>query len=68
VTDLPEITDVRRLAIRPGDRLVITSPEWLSRQDIAETSARVRAALQLPDDVPVVVLGSGMTLEVVHDG
>ena len=53
MTDLPEITAVTRLDIRPGDRIVITAPERLTYAQVdeigldAETvaGARTRTAL-----------------------
>lgn len=59
-----EITDVQRLALKPGDRIIVRVPQRLDDSQAAYVAERVRAILRLPDDVPLVVLPGGMTLEV----
>ena len=65
--DLPEITEVQRLVLKPGDRLIVRSPERLTMATAARVNERVRAILRLPDDVAVLVLPDGMSLEVVGE-
>jgi hypothetical protein len=62
--DLPPITEVQRLTIRPGDRLIIRCEGRLTQADAAEIPDRVRTILQLPDDFPILALGSDITVEV----
>jgi hypothetical protein len=66
VSDLPEITEVQRLTLKPGDRLVIRADEVLSAETAARLTEMARARLSLPADAPVFVLGRGMSLEVVE--
>ena len=66
MTGLPEITDVQRLVLKPGDRLVIRAGQVLTAQQAADLTQMARARLQLPEDAPVFVLGQGMNLEVVE--
>jgi hypothetical protein len=65
---LPEITEVQRLTLKPGDRLIVRSPDRISNEVAALVAIRVRRVLRLPDDVPVLVLPEDMTLEVAGDG
>ena len=66
MSELPEITEVQRLTLKPGDRLVIRSDEVLSAETAARLTEIARARLGLDADVPVFVLGQGMILEVVE--
>jgi len=66
VSELPEITDVQRLTLKPGDRIVVRSPERLSPATAELVLERVRTILRLPDDVPVLLLADGMSLEVAE--
>jgi len=68
MADLPEITDVQRLALKPGDRLIIRTDEKLRADTAAYLLEAVRYRLALPDDVHAVVLDSGMSIEVVEAG
>jgi hypothetical protein len=63
---LPEITEVQRLTVKPGDRLIIRTDAKLSAQTAEYLLERVRHRLDLPDGVRVVVLDSGMSMEVVE--
>jgi hypothetical protein len=61
-----EITDVQRLTLKPGDRLIIRTDAKL-RADTADYLLEVvRHRLGIPDDVRVMVLDSGMSAEVVE--
>jgi hypothetical protein len=64
--NLPEITEVQRLTLKPGDRLLIRTDEKIRADTAAYLLERVRHRLDLPDDVHVVVLDSGMSMEVVE--
>jgi hypothetical protein len=57
--DLPEITSVQKLTIKPGDRLVVTAAGNLTPEGAELVRERVRAALDLDQDVKILVLGSG---------
>ena len=63
---LPEITEVQRLTVKPGDRLVLRTDAKLAADTAAYLLERVRHRLDLPDDVRVVILDSGMSLEVAE--
>lgn len=60
--DLPEITEVKRLTIRPGDRLVVRLDRQPDMAEADEITGRVRALL---GGVPVLVLGPDADLEVI---
>lgn len=61
-----EITDVQRLTLKPGDRLVVRTGEKLSPEVAATLREHLHGWLGLPDDVRIVVLDSGVSLEVVE--
>lgn len=64
MSDLPEITEVQRLRLEPGDALVVRLEREPDMDEAARIKARVRATLGR-DTVPVLVLGPGASLEVV---
>jgi len=66
--DLPEITEVQRLTLKPGDRLVVRTDEKLSDQTADRLRERLHAWLGLPDDVRVLILDRGVSIEVVEAG
>lgn len=59
--DLPEITEVKRLGLRPGDSLAVRLDREPSEYEAHEVAERVRAIT----GVPVVVLGPSMDIEVI---
>ena len=63
---LPEITEVQRLTVKPGDRLIIRTGAKLSAATAAALLDQVRVRLGLPDDVRVAILDSGLSAEVVE--
>jgi hypothetical protein len=66
MNELPEITEVQRLTLKPGDRLVIRADEVLSAATAERLTEIARIRLGLGDDFPVFVLGQGMSLEVLE--
>lgn len=64
---LPEITEVKRLAIRPGDRIIVRLDDDLyDDADLDEIERRLADMLDgLPYVPPVIVLGPGIDLEVI---
>ncbi len=64
--DLPEITEVERLTLKPGDRLIVRVPEKISQDIVDRLKERLRAALGLDLSTETVILDSGMTLEVAE--
>lgn len=62
--NLPEITDVQRLTLKPGDRIIVRTEARLDMATADYMRNRVRAHLGLADDFPVLILADGMTLEV----
>jgi hypothetical protein len=65
--DLPEITEVKRLTVRPGDRLVVRFAESLDMAAADAVKAQVRAAAGI-EGVRVIVLDGGADLEVLAPG
>lgn len=61
--DLPGVAEVRRIDLRPGDRLVITLAHELDDQEFDKLRQDVRAAFG--EAIPVVVLSPGMDLTVI---
>lgn len=61
-----EITDVQRLSLQPGDRLIVKIQRRIRPQDAEFIKSRVRAVLELPDDVPILILDEGMTVSVAN--
>lgn len=64
--NLPEVTEVQRLTVKPGDRLILRTDAKLSAAVAAALLEQVRARLGLPDDVRVVILDCGMSVEVAE--
>jgi hypothetical protein len=65
MNELPEVTEVQRLRLEPGDRLVVRADRELTQHQTETIPSRVRAALHLPDDFPVMVIPAGFSVEVV---
>jgi hypothetical protein len=61
-----EITDVRRLTIKPGDRLIVRTPAKLDAETAARLIEVIRVRLDIPNDVRVVILDGGMSVEVAE--
>jgi hypothetical protein len=61
--DLPEVTEAKRLELRPGDRLVVRLDHEPDVQEADEIAGMVRAILKT--DMPVLVCGPGMDVEVI---
>ena len=62
---LPEITEVQRLSLRPGDTLIITVNVFvLSDADAARVADRVRAIVG-DRTLPVIVLPAGATASIL---
>jgi hypothetical protein len=61
-----EISDVQRLVLKPGDRIIVRMPGRIDRAGAEDVERQVRARLELPGEVPVLVLPEGMSLEVVE--
>lgn len=62
---MPEVTEIQRWQLNPGDRLIVTTDRYLRDSDVAVVKARVRAALALPDDVPILVHGPDAEVKVI---
>ena len=63
---LPEVTEIQRWKLEPGDRLIVATDRVVSLSDVERIKERVRAALALPADFPVLVHGTDATVEVVN--
>jgi hypothetical protein len=63
VSELPEITEVQRITLKPGDRLAVRSASRLT----PDTARRIKEVVEATwPGVPVLVLDDGMSLEVVE--
>jgi hypothetical protein len=65
----PKITEVQRLEIKPGDRLIVHVGERdrIDVETAAHIRTRLRAALQLPGDMPIAIVTEGWQFEVVPE-
>lgn len=64
--DLPEITEVKRLSLRPGDRVVLRFDDVLNPEQVEEVQEAMRHAFGDLDPMPkVIVLDGGADIEVV---
>jgi hypothetical protein len=62
---LPDITDVQRLELRPGDRLIVRLEHAPTPSEVRRVCAIVRQLLEAPQ-LPVLVLGPHETVKVLH--
>jgi hypothetical protein len=60
--DLPDITEIQRLTLRPGDRIVVHADADLSLQAADMIKEKVRRGLSLGPDVNILVVGRGMSI------
>lgn len=63
---IPEITEVQRLELKPGDRIIVRTPARLTDEQAAYLKERMRTILRLPDELLILVLPEGMSLEVAE--
>ena len=66
MSELPEITEVQRLTLRPGDSLIVRVPERISQQIADMLKWRLRETLGLDPTTKILILDSGMSLEVAE--
>jgi hypothetical protein len=64
--ELPEITAVERLTLRPGDALAIRFPGQISFDQARHVIDRVRATLRLDDSFPILILPAGSSAQVIE--
>ena len=62
--ELPEVAAVARLSLRPGDRLVLSFDSRLDEAQYDAVAQDVKG-WGLPEDVKVIVLDGGATLQVL---
>lgn len=62
--ELPEVAAAARLSLRPGDRLVLSFAERLDMAQYERLSQDVKG-WGLPEDVKVIILDGGATLQVL---
>ena len=63
---LPKITEVKRLTIRPGDRLVVRVDRELTDAEVDEVKANVSAAFKGTNYRPPILLVEGdVDIEVI---
>lgn len=63
--EIPPITEVKRLRLRPGDILVVRVEQALIPSDVQKLKTLMRRHLNLAEDFPVLILGGGTDIEVV---
>lgn len=61
---VPEVAGVKRLSLRPGDRLVLSVEQRLTDEDYARLRDDVNG-WGLPEGVKVIVLDGGSKLQVL---
>lgn len=62
---LPEITEVQRLTLKPGDVLVVhTNAYQINKDDADHLKARMREALGV--DCPILLLARDMRVETLN--
>ncbi len=68
--NIPEPTEVQRYAYKPGDRIIAYFPaEVLINAEVAwEISRQLHEAMELPPEVPVVVMPDDARIEVIEGG
>jgi hypothetical protein len=60
-----EITEIERWSPQPGDRLIVRARQpKITDQQAADIKRRVLAMLALPDDFPIMVTGSDVSVSV----
>lgn len=65
--DLPEITEVQRLTIRPGDTLVIKlAVSVLDRKTADDMTGQLREFLELDPSIKILILPQGDSLSVLE--
>lgn len=64
---LPEITDIQRLALKPGDRLIVRVAVLVNREQAVDIEQIIRARLQLPAGFPVLVTDRSIDVEVLEE-
>lgn len=60
-----QLSDVRRLVIHPGETLVLTVPEGITREDLH--TIQDAAQEQLPDGVGLLVISGDVDMDVVTE-
>jgi hypothetical protein len=66
MSNLPEIHEIGKLTLAPGDILVLRNHEIeIDKDQAAEIKEHVRRVLQLPADFPFLVLGRDWSVETV---
>ena len=64
MSTLPEVSEIRRWSIQPGDRLIVRCEGHVTPAQAETLRVRMRVFLQLPDDFPLVIVDGGVTVEV----
>lgn len=63
---LPEITEVQRMALKPGDRLIVRVAVLINADQAGHIERIIRARLQLPDEFPILVTDRSTDVEVAE--
>lgn len=63
--DIPEITEVQRMRLEPGDKLIVRIEARVDMATADVIKKHIRGVLGLAEDFPVLVLDRGANVEVV---
>ena len=65
-SQLPKITAIERITLKPGDALAIRFPGQIDAQQAERVISRVRATLRLDESVPILILPAGASGQVIE--
>jgi hypothetical protein len=65
--NIPEITEISRLVIQSGDRIVVRVDADLTDQQASWIKERIQDRLELPDGVRLIVVPRSMEFQVVAE-
>jgi hypothetical protein len=62
---IPKITEISRLVIQSGDRIVVRVDSDLTEAQAADLKERIERRLELPDSVRLIVVPRSLEFQVV---
>lgn len=65
--EIPEITEISRLAIQPGDRIIVRVDSRLTEAQAFDIKERIVRRLELPDSVRLIVVPRNMEFQIVAE-
>ena len=67
MSDLPGVTEISRIEIRPGDRIVVKMAISISPSYVADLKRRFADALGLDDPGRIILMDPGMDISVISE-